>query len=60
MTCEFTIEETEALLRILEERHRQLEHELWKTDHRSFKDQIRGQERVVEQLLAKLGATVKQ
>ena len=58
MMCEFTAEQRELLLRILEERHRQLEHELWKTDHRSFKDQVRGEERVVEELLAKLGAAI--
>lgn len=58
MTCEFTTEERELLQHILEERHRQLERELWKTDHRSFKEQVRGEEKQVEELLAKLGAKV--
>ena len=58
MTCEFSAEERELLLRILEEHHRQLEREMWKTNHRSFKEQIRGEQGMVEKLLTKLGAGV--
>lgn len=59
MIIEVTTEQSSLLTRVLEEKHRQLEHELWKTDHRSFKDQVRAEQRLVEELLAKLAAPLR-
>jgi hypothetical protein len=47
-------EEHELLLSILEERHRELLKEIWHTDHREFKDLLRGQEKLLQAMLDRL------
>lgn len=60
MTIELTTGECELLARVLEERHRQVERELWRTDHHDFKDLLREEGKMLEQILAKLGAKVSE
>lgn len=60
MNFECTNEERELLVRVLEERHRQLERELWRTDHHHFKTLLREEEKTLEQLLSKLAAAVNE
>lgn len=60
MTVELTSAERELLVRILEERHRQLERELWHTDTHQFKNLLRMEEKTLEQVLGKMAAPVSE
>lgn len=60
MTIELTTIERDLLARVVEERHRQLERELWRTDHHHFKDLLREEQKALEQLLARLGAKLSE
>lgn len=60
MTIELTTIERDLLVRMVEERHRQLERELWRTDHHHFKDLLRDEQKTLEQVLARLGAKVSE
>ena len=60
MTVELTTAERELLLRVIEERHRQLERELWRTDHHQFKDLLREEEKLLEAILSKMGAALSE
>lgn len=56
MEITLTTEEQELLKEILEERHRELRKEIFKTDHHHFKEVLKAKEKVMESLLEKLGA----
>jgi hypothetical protein len=60
MMVELTTNERNLLVRVLEERHRQLERELWRTDHHHFKDLLREEQKSLEQVLARLGASLSE
>lgn len=53
---EFTLtpQEHELLVRILEQHHRALLKEIWRTDHREFRLALREDERLLESLLNRL------
>jgi len=52
-------EEREFLAQILQERHRELLHELFRTDDREFKKLLRAREQLLESLLNKLGVNIQ-
>ena len=52
-------DEREFLAQILQERHRELLHELFRTDDREFKKLLRAREQMLESLLSKLGLNVQ-
>ncbi len=51
-----TAEEHELLLSILGERHRELMNEIWHTDHREFKERLKKQEKILEELVNRMQA----
>jgi hypothetical protein len=61
MELSLSAEEQELLLRILEQRHLELQKEIAHTDHRDFKQALRRNEGLIESMLSKLrvGAAVK-
>ena len=54
MEITFTDEELQLLLEILEEQHRELLHEISRTDHHEFKMLLRNKEKVLECMQGKL------
>lgn len=55
MILELNQEERELLSQILEGRYRELQREIFHTDHHDFKQLLRQREHVLESLLEKLG-----
>ena len=58
MEIKFTDEELQLLLEILEEQHRELLHEISRTDHHEFKMLLRTKEKLLETMLEKLAQNV--
>ena len=56
MKLELTEAEHELLATLLQERQRELLHEISKTDSHEFRRTLQGQEQLLETLLAKLAA----
>lgn len=56
MEVNFTFEENELLLQILEERLREFQKEICRTDHHDFKLVLRKKEKLLESVLNKLRA----
>ncbi len=52
-------DEREFLAQLLQERHRDLLHELFRTDDREFKKLLRAREQLLESLLNKLGVNIR-
>lgn len=52
-------DEREFLAQVLQERHRDLLHELFRTDDREFKKLLRAREQLLESLLNKLGVNIR-
>jgi len=51
-----TVEERELLTDILNDHHRELQREIFKTDHHQFKDSLKRKQTLLESLLAKVNA----
>jgi hypothetical protein len=58
MEITFTDEELQLLLEVLEEQHRELLHEISRTDHHEFRMLLRNKEKVLESMLDKLARRV--
>jgi hypothetical protein len=56
MELMLTEDEERLLAHLLEERHRELLHEISKTDHHEFRELLRQREALLSAVLAKLGA----
>lgn len=56
MELQFTDEERELLLEILQERHKNLIHEIVRTDHRDFKHKLQNPCTKIEGILKKVRA----
>jgi len=56
MELRFTDEEMELLLEILQERHKNLIHEIARTDHRDFKHELQNRCAKIEGILKKVQA----
>jgi hypothetical protein len=56
MELKLSAEQRDLLCEILEERQRELEREIARTDHREFKLMLRQKESVLESVLVQLGA----
>jgi hypothetical protein len=56
MELRFTDEEMELLLEILQERHKNLIHEIARTDHRDFKHELQKRCAKIEGILKKVQA----
>jgi len=57
MKLELSAEEQQLLLQILEQRHFELQKEIWYADHREFKEVLRKNEKLIESVLNRLGAS---
>ena len=57
MKLELSAEEQQLLLQILERRHFELQKEISHTDHREFKEVLRKNEKLIESVLNRLGAS---
>jgi len=57
MKLELSAEEQQLLLQILEQRHFELQKEISHTDHREFKEVLRKNEKLIESVLNRLGAS---
>ena len=58
MEIKFSDEELQLLLEILAEQHRELLHEISRTDHHEFKMLLRQKETLLESMLDKLAQNV--
>jgi hypothetical protein len=54
MELTLTAEESELLVNILEQHHRQLSNEIFHTDHRDFKEVLREKQELLESVLNRL------
>jgi hypothetical protein len=54
MELTLTTDEHEFLLVLLEQRHRELQKEIWRTDHHEFKRALRRNEELLESILSHL------
>ncbi|MBZ5647409.1 MAG: hypothetical protein LAN37_09320 [Acidobacteriia bacterium] len=59
MEVTLSVDEREFLAQVLQERHRELLHELFRTDDREFKKLLRAREQLLESLLNKLGVKIQ-
>ncbi len=54
MLLELNEEQKEILLQILERAHKDLQKEIFKTDHREFRKRLKHEEEVLQELLSKI------
>jgi hypothetical protein len=54
MQLTLSTEEHDLLVNLLEQRHRQLLNEIWHTDNRGFKELLRKQEKLLDNMLQRL------
>lgn len=58
MKIDLTATELQFLIEILAERRRQLQAEIIHTDHKEFKLRLRNKEKLLDELLSKLGVSL--
>jgi hypothetical protein len=58
MELQLSDTERDLIVHVLSHRYRELMHEVSKTSHRDFKNMLKEDEKVIEELMEKLGADV--